>query len=42
MTGMTSPKVGAPADADDTTVETNKTEMTVTEPDCGASPMETE
>ena len=35
-------EVGAPADADDTTVEANNTKMTVTEPDCGASSMETE
>ena len=35
-------EVGAPADADDTTVEANNTEMTVTEPDCGGSPMEIE
>ena len=35
-------KVGAPTDADDTTVEADNTKMTVTEPDCGASPMKTE
>ena len=31
-------KVGAPADADDTTVEADSTAMTVTEQDCGTSP----
>ena len=35
-------EVGAPANANDTTVEADNTEMTVTEPDRGASPMETE
>ena len=35
-------EVGAPSDADDATVEANSTAMTVTEPDFGTSPMETE
>ena len=35
-------EVGAPANADDITVEADNSEMTVTEPDCGTSPMETE
>ena len=35
-------KVGAPADVNDATVEADSTGMTVTEPDVGASTMETE
>ena len=35
-------EVGAPADVDDATVEADSTAMTVTEPDIGTSPMETE
>ena len=35
-------EVGAPANADDTTIKADNTEMTVTELDCGTSPMETE
>ena len=35
-------EVDAPADTDDATIEADSTTMTVTEPDFGASPMETE